>query len=490
MNSVALPASATAAALGAEVDLVRQAARGDQESFEELYRRHSQTAWRLAQAVSIDRDGAVAAVGEGFGRSLRGLRRQSRLDSEAYRPLLLAAVYKAAVDHVHSHQSPTPAFSTRALPKGKGAHSKGANTALLEAAFRSLPERWRAAVWLGDAEGMEADRVAPALGVSAAVATQLLTRGRRGLAGRFAQAHRPEPDHLGSALRAIAIAVPATLAEETAARWRELVSDPGVRLAPLTGWLNDRAVRPLWVSVGGLMGLGLIGLGIVGQNSSVNNGPVATGSLPAANAPGINALGNHGGLGGLAGGIGTIAPGSGLNPFAFGTSGGGAGNGAVTTFGNTPGSGLTSPGSDSGLPGSGLNNPTGSNPNGPGTGTNPNQPPPSQPAASTVVNSPVASVTNNGGLTGTTSVNVNTAPTGNVATVNVCGSGGVGLNVNGTQVGCQTSSTAPPPSNTPILNPTPILPSGSPTGTSPTSSPISSVTNKITTTVTTLLPGL
>ena len=472
MNSVALPASATSAALGAEVDLIRQAARGDEESFEELYRRHSQTAWRLAQAVSIDRDGAVAAVGEGFGRSLRGLRRQSRLDSEAYRPLLLAAVYKATVDHVHSHATPTPAFSARAVPKGKGAHSKGANAALLEAAFRSLPERWRAAVWLGDAEGMEAERIAPVLGVSTAVATQLLTRGRRGLAGRFAQAHRAEPDHLGSALRAAAIAVPASLAEETAARWRSLVSDPGVRLAPLTGWLNERAVRPLWVSVGGLMGLGLIGLGIVGQNSSVNNGPVATGSLPAANAPGITPLSNRGGLGGLAGGIGTIAPNSGLNPFLTG-SGGGAGNGATTTFGNTPNGGFTGPGSGSGSP-------TGDNGTVPNNGGSPPPPPPPVNSASTVFNSPVASVTHSGGSTGPTSLNLNTAPTGPVATATVCSSQGVGLTVGSTQVGCAPAGPPPQPSTTPVVNPTPLTPTGGSSRTSPTSSVTKTITNTVT----------
>ncbi|HUE60735.1 MAG TPA: hypothetical protein VMO88_14245, partial [Acidimicrobiales bacterium] len=406
---------------------------------------------------------------------LRGLRRQSRLDSEAYRPLLLSAVYKSAVDHVHSHATPTPAFSTRAVPKGKGAHSKGANAALLEAAFRSLPERWRAAVWLGDAEGMEAERIAPVLGVSAAVATQLLTRGRRGLAGRFAQAHRPEPDHLGSALRAAAVAVPASLADETAARWRALVSDPGVRLAPLTGWLNERAVRPLWVSVGGLMGLGLIGLGIVGQNSSVNNGPVATGSLPAANAPGITPLSNRGGLGGLAGGIGTIAPNSGLNPFLTG-SGGGAGNGASTTFGNTPGSGLTGPGSGSGSP-------TGDNGSVPNTGGSPPPPPPPV-QANTVFNSPVASVTTTG-PTGSTSLNLNTAPTGPVATATVCSSQGVGLTVGGQNIGCAPAGPAPAPSTTPQANPGAV---GTSNSTSPTSG-TSSVTKTITNTVTGV-PGL
>ena len=487
MNSVALPASATASALGAEVDLVRQAARGNAESFEELYRRHSQPAWRLAQAIAVDRDGAIGAVGEGFGRSLRSLRRQSRLDSETYRPLLLAAVYKAAVDHVHSHSAPTPPFAARSLPKGKGAHTKGANSALLDAAFRSLPERWRAAVWLADAESMDADRIAPILGVSSAVATQLITRGRRGLAGRFTQARRPEPDHLGSALRAVEVAVPANLADEAAARWQALVSDASARFAPLTGWMNERAVRPLWVSVGGLMGLGLIGLGIVGQNSSVNNGPVATGSLPAANAPGVNPLASKNGLGGIiGGGIGSVAPNSGLNPFALGSSGGGFG----PTFGNLP-NGSIAPGNGNTTPPPGTNPP----PSSPLPGT-PNLPinlPPATPPVSaqgtTVVNSPLLSVTNNGGLTGTTNVNVNSAVTGPVATVTVgCPSSGVGLNVAGIPVGCQTG-TPPAPSGSPGVTPGPVT-GGTTSSSTSSASPLAPVTSTVNNVVTKLVPGL
>lgn len=495
MNSVALPASATASALGAEVDLVRQAARGNAESFEELYRRHSQPAWRLAQAVAVDRDGAIGAVGEGFGRSLRSLRRQSRLDSETYRPLLLAAVYKAAVDHVHSHSAPTPPFAARSLPKGKGAHTKGANSALVDAAFRSLPERWRAAVWLADAESMDADRIAPILGVSAAVATQLITRGRRGLAGRFTQARRPEPDHLGSALRAVEVAVPASLADEAVARWRALVTDPSARFAPLTGWMNDRAVRPLWVSVGGLMGLGLIGLGIVGQNSSVNNGPVATGSLPAANAPGVNPLASRNGLGGLlGGGLGSIAPNGGLNPFALGSSGGGFGS--TPTFGNFP-NGSVAPGSGNTTPAPGTNNPPPPSTGIPGVpgippGIIPSPTPPVSAQGTTVVNSPVLSVTNNGGLAGTTNVNVNSAVTGPVATVTVgCPSSGIGLNVAGIPVGCQTGA-PPAPSGSAGVNPAPVTSgttSSSGSSTTPLA-PVTSTVNNTLNTVTKLVPGL
>ena len=223
------------------------------------------------------------------------------------------------------------------------------------------------------------------------------------------------------------------------------------------------------------MGLGLIGLGIVGQNSSVNNGPVATGSLPAANAPGITPLSNRGGLGGLAGGIGTIAPNSGLNPFLTG-SGGGAGNGATTTFGNTPNGDFTSPGSGSPIGGGGGNATT------PPGGTTTNPPPQQVNSTSTVLNSPVASVTQNGG---TTSLNINSGPTNYVGSVTTCSSQGVGLTVGSTTVGCQPAGPAPAPSPGVATGGTPTTPvGGGPTGQNSTTKPPSSVTKTITNTVT------
>src|SRR5579872_2755491 len=181
MNSVALPASATGPALGAEADLIRQAARGDGEAFEELYRRHGQVAWRFAQSVATDRDAAVQAVAEGFGRALRGLRRHSRMDAEGFRPFVLAAIYRAAVDNLHAHVAPTPVapLSRSAPGKGRAARARAADAAFVEAAFRSLPERWRAAIWLSEVEAMTEDRIAPVLGVSAAVAAQLVSRSLR-----------------------------------------------------------------------------------------------------------------------------------------------------------------------------------------------------------------------------------------------------------------------------------------------------------------------
>ena len=454
MNSVALPASATAPALGAEADLIRSAARGDGEAFEELYRRHGQVAWRLGQAVGADQEAAVKAVAEGFGRALRGLRRRSHSDAESFRPLLLAAVYRAALDNLHAHGAPAPtAPVSRAARGGK---AKNPDAAFVEAAFRSLPERWRAAVWLSEVEALSEDRVAPILGVSAAVATQLVTRGRRALLGRFEQAHRTAPDHLDSALRPLGATIPTALGASVGERWAALVNDPAARFAPLSAWMSERAVRPLWVSVGGLMGLALIGLGIVGQNTGVNTGPVANGALSGANAPGINPFAHSG----------TGLPGSGLLNFAANlqSSSGGTGGGGTFSGGSTSPGGSGGGGSGGGGGGGGGQNPP------PGGLLNITPPPLTPPPVTSPTNllpsNPLASATSSGGTT-----TVTVLPTG--TTASVCTSSGVGLSVDGTSLGCPSTST-----------------SSSPTTTSPTTTSSSSLTTTVSNTLSTITGGL
>ena len=343
MNSVAITASATSptsTGVSAETDLVRQAARGDSEAFGELYRRHSAPAWRLAQAVATDRDSAMATFREGFVRAVRA-NRAARKSATAFRPHVLASVYRAALDQA-SHRA--------AAPVARRPVAGGPDVALADAAFRSLPERWRAAVWLRDVENLETERIAGILAVSVAVADQLISRGRRGLAGRFAQAHHEVPEHIGDALRPIAMAIPANLPQLTSARWKSAGADHAPLFAPITGWLEDRAVRPMSVAAGALIGLGLIGLGVVPGGSTVR------GQLGAAGNGNVGAVPVRTCLG-LACPVGTSPSGTpvpvGIGTFPLGslnaTPAGGVG-GAAT---GTTGGGFTGGGSNVG-PGGGI----------------------------------------------------------------------------------------------------------------------------------------
>lgn len=271
MSSVALPAaSTTGSAFRTEADLARKAARSDEECFEEIYRRHSQTAWRLAQAVSPDRTQAVDAVADGFARVLRALRRRQADADAAFRPQMLSAVYRAAMDQARQAHaaSADPAAET--------------GTAGPLAAFRSLPERWRAALWLSEVERLDTAAVATVLAVSDPVAGQLIERGRQGLVARFAQAGIGVTEHLDAALRPLAADVPASMHDVVVKRWSRAVSvDTPGRLAPAAGWLTERTAKPLSIACGGLVALGMIGLGVL----TVSSSPVASGPTASINAP-------------------------------------------------------------------------------------------------------------------------------------------------------------------------------------------------------------
>jgi DNA-directed RNA polymerase specialized sigma24 family protein len=297
MTSSALPPTSPAPALRAERDLARAAARGDRPAFDELYRRLAPPAWRLAAAVAPDAGLASSVVADGFVRALRSTRRS--LADGAVGAHVLSGVYRSALDRAR-----------RAGPPAQG--SGGAAT--LEAAFRALPERWRAALWLREVEGADAGYVAAVLGVSPAGAGELARRGREGIAGRLSEGGDPVPVDLGAALAPLGASMPAGLADAVADHWqRATVVDRAARFAPVPGLMGERAQRSLGAAVGGLLALSVIALGVVSQPSTPANPPVASGATnrflglaqPAAlqspaGGPALTLLGGpHGAAGGL-----------------------------------------------------------------------------------------------------------------------------------------------------------------------------------------------
>lgn len=399
MSTVALPTTSAGAAFRTEADLTRTAARSDRASFEELYRRHSQTSWRLAQAVSPDPALAVDAVAEGFSQVLRGLRRR-RLSADApFRAVLLGEVYRAAMDQVRTAKTAAPTKATSGSAGTGGAPHAPPATGV---AFKSLPERWRAAVWLTEVEQLDRPAVATILGVSVPVAAQLVDRGRKGLLSRFAQADVAEPDHLGAALRPLAAAVPAAMEGAAIKRWRgSLTVAPSGRLAPASEWLAERAARPLGIACGGLVALGMVGLGVLTVASSpTSNGPAAAISVPPASAGApVNpsAPGAHNNLlfgpgAGASGFAGHAAGGFGFGTDAMSTAAGGsstgpalAGAGGVTSQAASavpaPGAPTTGP-----PPPPGAIVPSGGSSGGPPGGGPP--PPAAPPASNPVLNVP------------------------------------------------------------------------------------------------------
>ena len=182
--------------------LVTRAAAGEVGAFEELYRRHSQAAWRVAQSVVHNSDDAADAVAEAFTRVLASLPSGRLAVGAPFRPYLLAATRNAAIDILRrsGRVRPTddseldgPALRPTPLERAE----LTADSDVVVQAFRELPERWRSVLWLTEVEGMPARDVAPMLGLTPNGTAQLAVRARAGLRERYLQAHvrnhaRPE----------------------------------------------------------------------------------------------------------------------------------------------------------------------------------------------------------------------------------------------------------------------------------------------------------
>lgn len=298
-------------------ELTVRAARGDTGAFEELYRRHSGAAWRVAYAVTGNPHDASDAVSEAFTRVFAALP-AGRFPSEApFRPYLLTAARNAAIDGVRRSGRLQPS-ELEHLEFGTADQSPsdqvvGAlDSSLVATAFLSLPERWRSVLWLTEVEGLEPREIADMLGVSANGAAQLAVRARAGLREQFLQAHlrdavkkdcrfavdhlgayvagqlsardiakvdqhltaceqcrvrRQELEDIGSTLRRIALPIPIGLGVIAAAKWKLLAATTG-HAARRNLWVGGMempraVVRPLAVASGLLLALGIIGAAVV-----------------------------------------------------------------------------------------------------------------------------------------------------------------------------------------------------------------------------------
>ncbi len=192
------------AGLRSDAELAAQAAAGVDEAFAELYRRHAQTAWRVAQSVTHDAHDASDAVSEAFTRVLKAVQEGRLAGVSSFRSYLLSATRNAAIDGIRKGgrvqstdddrvldlRSPSPVTPDADLEAGSDA-------TMVVDAFRELPERWRTVLWLTEVEGLAPREAAEVLGLSPNGTAQLAVRARAGLRERYLQAHLKEAPQEG-----------------------------------------------------------------------------------------------------------------------------------------------------------------------------------------------------------------------------------------------------------------------------------------------------
>jgi RNA polymerase sigma factor (sigma-70 family) len=334
------PASAPAPVDAVDADLAERAAGGDNTAFEELYRRHAQAAWRVAYAVTTNREDAADAVSDAFTRVLQALPAGRLREGGSFRAYLLTATRRAGIDQLRRrgrHQEGDVATladqSADALAVATPTDRllDAADGALVAAAFRGLPERWRSVLWLTEVEQIPAKEAAPLLGLSPNGVAQLAVRARNGLRERYLQAHlregevptacrftvehlgayvagalsprdlakvdqhlagcepcrarHAELEELGGRLRRIVVPLPLGLGALALKKWRFHGGLSAVGKVRKTAALAGKAERPLAVMSATLFAAGLAGVGIVGGGRGMPiDGPGSNLAAPPVNA--------------------------------------------------------------------------------------------------------------------------------------------------------------------------------------------------------------
>lgn len=215
---------------GSDAELLNTIRSGDSAPFDLLRARHAAAARYLAGQLLSEPAAADATVELAFSRVLDAIRRGGG-PTDAFRPYLLTAVRRAAA----GSSAPVPVDDQQLPDPGQllaGPATTGPDGTLVQQAFLSLPERWRAALWHTDIELATPAEAAPLLGLTAAGVLDLARRARDGLARAYLQlrqsAGEPDPAALADPGTALREAVAPAVLGEAAAAYLAGLTEAGV----------------------------------------------------------------------------------------------------------------------------------------------------------------------------------------------------------------------------------------------------------------------
>jgi RNA polymerase sigma factor (sigma-70 family) len=262
-------------------------------AFECLCRRHIGPTWDLAYAITGRRADSAEAAAEAFVRVLTP-GRPARFDTPSeLETALLKATRAIAIDTTRQIRPETASELAREADAEPAQRSP-----VFAAAYRSLPERWRTALWLTEVLRARVDDAAAILGVSDKGLSQLSSRARsalqdRHLAGDHLEERVADLDDLGAMLAELAIPVPPTLVAMATSRWKAAANSASVVSRSRMGLLSfpPSGRKPLAGAALAVAGLGIIGAAVV-SGPLLDHGRGTSGVPPAVAVPSeINQVG-------------------------------------------------------------------------------------------------------------------------------------------------------------------------------------------------------
>ncbi|MGW6580620.1 sigma-70 family RNA polymerase sigma factor [Streptomyces globisporus] len=185
--------------------LIEDMRAGDDQAYEELFRRHSGAVLRYARSCCRDAHTADDLTAEVFARTLQAVR-GGKGPTEAVRAYLMTAVRHVAAAWTKSakREHLVDDFAVFATQASRSSELSDDDTLELGAdvlamheaeqtmamqAFRSLPERWQAVLWHTTVEEESPSEIAPLFGLTANATAVLASRAREGLKQAYLQAH-------------------------------------------------------------------------------------------------------------------------------------------------------------------------------------------------------------------------------------------------------------------------------------------------------------
>ncbi|MFC4783803.1 sigma-70 family RNA polymerase sigma factor [Nocardioides sp. MAHUQ-72] len=174
----------------ADAELISAVRGGDVDAYGELYRRHVESARRLARQLVGGPD-VDDLVSEAFAKVLVVLQRGGGPDL-AFRAYLLTAVRRLHVDRFRATARLRPTDDLTPFDPGipfRDTAVEGFESGAAARAFASLPERWQLVLWHTEVEGQKPAEVAPLLGLSPNSVSALAYRAREGLRQAFLCMH-------------------------------------------------------------------------------------------------------------------------------------------------------------------------------------------------------------------------------------------------------------------------------------------------------------